>query len=402
LSKQRERTDLSKTQKLICNKCGSENVPGSTECIKCKGTQFAPPWVKAKRPLTRQASIEITTSDPQYGPIQDRITLSKWWRGGTSPQRNSSFHIVSPEQWETIERIINEEMLPLIGWRSEIDHTLRLKESLQSGHGIEDAVSDLLRQRPELLSKLLKSLDAAGLGNQEISGTVETLSQLASLMVGGTTRFRETFINLLQTLPKQSKKSLEELESLLQSWSLQQVTSVAQIVKSRLNTLELFKNRVMDEQTYEIIGDNSIHRILEKAMWMLDERYWLLQSNATLRKLIGERMSGLDKKQYGKKRPDFVCGSIEGKLIVVELKRPSKTLTIDDVNQLETYLTLAEEYSQYSSFEAYLVGNSKGPDLMRRMKHRSNIYRVRTYSDLIDETEKRYQEYFQLLEKTNE
>ncbi|AHB13471.1 hypothetical protein [Dehalococcoides mccartyi] len=402
MDESKEKADQPKEQNRICNKCGFENIPGSTECTKCKSTQFAPPWVKAKRLLTRQASIEITTSNPQYGPVQERITLSKWWRGEKPSLRDSSFHIVSPEQWETIERVINEEMLPLIGWRTEGDHSARLKESLQSGQGIEDAVSDLLRQRPELLSRLLKSLDAVGLGNQEISGTVEILAQLAALMTNSTSRFRETFINLLQTLPKQSTKSLEDLESLLQSWSLQQVTSVAQIVRSRLSTLELFKNRVMDEQTFEIIGDNSIHRILEKAMWMIDERYWLLQSNATLRKLIGEKMSELDKKQFGKKRPDFVCGSIEGRLIIVELKRPSKTLTIDDINQLETYLTLAEEYSQYTSFEAYLVGNNKDSDLIRRMKHRSNIYRVRTYSDLIDDTEKRYREYFQLLEKTNE
>ena len=66
---------------------------------------------------------------------------------------------------------------------------------------------------------------------------------------------------------------MEDLDLLLKGWSLQTITNVAQQVKSRLETIELFEKQIQDKRTFELKGDNSIHRILERAMWIVDERY---------------------------------------------------------------------------------------------------------------------------------
>jgi hypothetical protein len=49
----------------------------------------------------------------------------------------------------------------------------------------------------------------------------------------------------------------------------------------------LFEKLVLDDKTYELKGDRSIHRVLAGAMWLVDERNWLMSSNRTLRTLIG-------------------------------------------------------------------------------------------------------------------
>jgi hypothetical protein len=375
--------------KIICDKCGYPNEPGVQECVQCQSKRFAPNWVVAKRPINRQVSVDITMSNPQYGTSQKRITLSKWWPGG-----GASFNIPNATQWDAIQKIINEDLCTNMGWKSKKEQAAQIKERIKVDQEIDGTVKELVDQHPDLILKLVYSLDTEKLAQKDIDTIVEILSRLAEVISNGTAGFREACIAILQRLPKQGQKALERLEDLLQSWSLQQIVSVAQTVRARLESLELFKSQIMNERTFEIRGDNSIHRILEKAMWMIDERYWLLQSNSTLRKLIGEKMSKKDQKRYGKKRPDFVCGSVGSKLIIVELKKPSKTLTIEDLNQLETYLTISEEYStDYGSYEAYLIGNSKDSDLMRRMKHRSTNFKVWTYADLVDRTEQRYQEY---------
>ena len=110
-------------------------------------------------------------------------------------------------------------------------------------------------------------------------------------------------------------------------------------------------------------------------------------------------MSKKDKKKYGKKRPDFACGTVGEKLIIVELKRPAHELKIDDLNQLETYLTIAEEYMDFKTYEAYLMGNKKSADLQRRQKHRSNRFKIWTYTDLIKDTENRYKEFLKTIEE---
>jgi hypothetical protein len=80
--------------------------------------------------------------------------------------------------------------------------------------------------------------------------------------------------------------------------------------------------------------------------------------------------------------------------VLIELKRPSHTLEIEDLNQLETYLTIASEYStEFKSSEAYLIGQSISPDLERRKKFRSSNFHVMTFTDLISDAEKRYKDY---------
>jgi len=379
-----------KQRNRICDRCGHENEAKAIECTKCGGERFAPSWVIAKRPITNHVCVEITSSDPSYGPTTRRITLSKWW-----PGHSKNYNISNAEQWNAIQRIINTELYTYLGWKTDEEHVQNIQSSFKRGKSIEKTLKEIADTYPDLFSKLVDALDPTKIAKGDIDRLQLILSQILDVLSKGNTTFRKSFSEVLRKLPKELPKAIEQLEILLHSWSLQQITSVAQVVRSRLDTLALFKNRIADDRTFELKGDNSIHRILENAMWMIDERYWLLNSNSTLRNFIGREMSKQDKKKYGKKRPDFVCGSIGEKLIIAEIKRPSKTLNIEDLNQLEDYLTIAQDYtSDYRSFEAFLIGNRKATDLGRRLKYRSSsIFKVLTYTDLVQRTEKRYQEY---------
>ena len=379
----------------ICNRCGSENAVNAEKCAGCGSKRFAPTWVVAKREVNRQVGVEITTTNPSFGKVEKRITLSKWW-----PGNSSTFHIPNISQWQRIESIINNDLGPYIGWKTKRELLSNIKEKQKTDKAIHKDVKEIVRDYPEFLKQVVAAVDTAKLGKQDMDGLMKVLGQLADAVTDANAGFRKAFLSVVAKLPKQGQRALEDLELLLEGWSLQQITAIAQQVRSRIGTIELFKKQIKDKRTYEIRGDNSIHRILERAMWLIDERYWLLQSNATLRTFIGEEMSKKDKKKYGKKRPDFACGTVGERLIIVELKRPSHELEIDDLNQLETYLTIAEQYKKFRSFEAYLIGNKKSDDLLRRLKHRSNNFKVLTYIDLISDTEHRYREFLKTINPT--
>lgn len=392
-SKTRKRSG--RRTKKVCNRCGQENALNASSCADCGCDKFAPAWVLAKRPINRQVGVEVTTTNPDYGEVQKRITLSKWWPGGSA-----SFHIPNAGQWGQIESIINDELGPFLGWKTKQQLIQQVQEKQKAGRRTKQDLRQLVSEYPDFLKQVVASIDAAKLGKQDMDSLVAVMGQLADAASNANAGFRQAFLSVVRKLPEQGQRALEDLELLLQGWSLQQVTSIAQQVQSRIETIELFKKQIKDPRTYEIRGDNSIHRILERAMWLIDERYWLLQSNATLRTFIGDEMASADKKKYGKKRPDFACGMYGEKLIIVELKRPSHELDVDDLNQLETYITVAEQYTSTSfrSYEAYLVGNKKSQDLTRRLKHRSSNFKVRTYTDLVADTEHRYKEFLQTLD----
>ncbi len=91
----------------------------------------------------------------------------------------------------------------------------------------------------------------------------------------------------------------------MEQLTLGQITAVTSEVQRRVNLLELFKQRLHDERTYEIRGANSIHRLLESAMWIVNEHYWLMHSNETLRTIVGDEVVKKDRR-HGSKCPDFV------------------------------------------------------------------------------------------------
>jgi hypothetical protein len=225
----------------------------------------------------------------------------------------------------------------------------------------------------------------------------EAIADIAEVLVGMDEGRRKAIQKIIAKLPEQGEKALEQLADLMEELTIGQIAAVASEVKRRVGLLNLFKERVLDDRTYEIRGDGSIHRLLEQAMWIVDEHYWLMFSNSQLRTIVTEQLLKEDK-THELERPDFVCGTVDKRLILIEIKRPSHTLTVNDYQQLVRYVVLCEEYhTDHSGFDAILVGQKKSDELDRTLKVLGNRIKVKTYTDLIGDTERRYKRYLDAL-----
>lgn len=381
-------TDLPK----MCSSCGAQNEYAATACASCGKSRFEPEWVIAHRPINRQFSVQITHSNPEFGDVQRRITLSKWWPGGST-----TFHFPNAEQWHEVEQIINHDLGPQVGWKPLEALVDAASRPATTEGNAKAALEKLTTEYPGLIRKLASAIDPEKLSRQDVRTLTETLEHISGALTTANAGFREAFLSVVSRLPTQKQRALEDLDLLLQGWSLSVITNVAQQVQARLETIELFQKQIQDARTFEIRGEHSIHRILERAMWLVDEHYWLLHSNKPLRVAIGDAMAKRDKELYGDRRPDFVCGTVGDRLIILELKRPAHALNVEDLNQLETYLTVAENHFSFNSSTAYLVGAKIDDELKRRLKYRSG-FKVLFYADIIDATSKRYHAYLKSLD----
>lgn len=378
---------------IACKKCGAPSTKGSKKCSSCGHDNFEQEWVLIKHPITRNTSVQITKTSPSHGDVKARLTLSKWWPGG-----RQTFNINDISQLDGIEFGI-EKLLPYLNWKK----TEKIIEELssQSKNGTtKKADYDVINvSNPDLLRKLVEAIDTKKLGENDFETLSDVIREMGQAFSLANTGFKDAFLSVVKKLPRQTEKALEDLSLLLGNWNLQAITNVANQVKGRLETIDLFEERINDPKTLEITGDNSIHRILERSMWLVDEKHWLLHSNKTLRKQIGDKMSREDKKKWGNKRPDFVCGTSGNTLVILELKRPAHKLTVEDLNQLENYIVIAKKYSDFTSFQAYLVGNEMSEDLKNTMDVRgANKFKVLFYGDIIQKTRLRYQEYLDAID----
>lgn len=377
----------------ICDKCGSENGPRVRECKACGSTRFAPGFVRQLRKVNRNFYVQVTEPPAEATDTNYRLTLYKWW-----PGNRSTFNINTNVQWESVKNIVDNELAPFLNWRTRASIQRDLGALARDSKKAEKSLATLAQSDPKLVTRILKGIDLKKISLGDPERIADALSEIANVYVNADVSLRQAIRDLVQKLPTQGEAAIRELSNLMESLTLHQITAVASEVRRRVGLLKTFKERALDDRTYEIYGSGSIHRLLESAMWIVDERYWLMHSNSTLRTVIGRQLASKDRR-FESKRPDFVCGAVDNRLIVIELKRPSHLLTVDDLNQLERYVVIAQEYDdQLSTFEAILVGKKMDDELRRVLKLRGARFRVLTFATLIDDTERRYEQYLKELD----
>ncbi len=267
------------------------------------------------------------------------------------------------------------------------------KEIITVVENLPQAIESLPKQKrkdiPDQIIKILETEDP------------NFIYQILSAITGSSERFKLELKALLEKIPKDkgSTKGLEELGEFMDKWNLHQITSLLGIIKSRLQTLETFEQMIHDESTYEIRGDKSIHRVLEKSMWLIDDKYWIVSSNKSLRDFLGEELVKRDR-QYAKKRPDFVCVNHDNRIIILEIKRPSVELKKAEMDQAELYLRLIKKYkADKKTVEVILVGNTISDEALEISEIRTLI-KIQTYQDFLEKCRARYEQYLKIVENT--
>lgn len=256
------------------------------------------------------------------------------------------------------------------------------------------AVADLPKKSKKEIPKRIAEL----VDKQGADFAFQLLSAVDSAIPRGQERIRLALQEVIERLAKEPVVALDELTTLMDEWSLLQVTSLLNVLKGRLHAIETFEEIILDDNTYELKGDKSVHRALERSMWIFSDDYWIAQSNKTLRTLIGNDLAKEDKK-YKDNRPDFACvDAVRRGTVIVEIKRPSVELTKDEVDQAERYLRIVSKRSgSKKKPTVYLVGGKISSEA-RELSEMRGYPIVMTYQDVVENARQRYQEYLRVVE----
>ncbi len=271
------------------------------------------------------------------------------------------------------------------------------KEILET---IPEEVLEFIQNNPKATIKLISAIKIEKLDDDDIEYLKQLIEILSKSVLRANKKLKLSFQELLGRITKEKHEGMDKLSELMNTWSLVQITSLTQLIQERLNAIEMFEKVIHDEKTYELKSNSSIHRILEKSMWLIDENYWMVMSNKSLRTFIGDELVKIDA-VYKDKRPDFVCVQAGKKLIIVEIKRPSLEIGKKELDQIELYLRLIKKYKgeNYSSINAYLIGNKISQEAREVLEFRTGI-KLLTYQDIIESNRYKYQEFLKIVEES--
>ena len=254
------------------------------------------------------------------------------------------------------------------------------KKVIEKGINVNEWLSTLNAvERP-----LAKKLTNAIISNDHID--VETSTFYISTikdMYG----FQE-FQNFAQKLSEMDKLEDEDALKLLLDWKTIEEKELAKIATGRIQTIEKFEKYIAEDASETKV----IQGFLEEFPWLLDPKMSSFEREVTYSKMLKEHFPDEDLPLHDR-RIDFLCTNDSGVLHVIELKRPSITVTIKEIKQIMDYVNFIKNHcpNNISIVEGYLISDKMTIDsstqtMIDRLKP-ENIY-VKSYTDLLLEAKR--------------
>ena len=197
---------------------------------------------------------------------------------------------------------------------------------------------------------------------------------------------------ILDNVVELTTEERSDMADLLDKVELSNMLEMQQLIIDRLQAIQDFKTLLFDKDRYVNEVDH-VQKFIEKHYWFFGEQYRLVTAEEpnfeeALRRYLNIvsdcyyekgtiKMDSPDRKKQMdifavRQMPD---GEIK-KCIVVELKRPSVVLGMEELNQIKKYFKTIRSDSRFNAtnieWEFYLVGNDYDNDIKNEIENAKN------------------------------
>lgn len=217
--------------------------------------------------------------------------------------------------------------------------------------------------------------------------------------------FEDTsFFALLRALAETGDEQREQVLRLVTELDVFETVRLAEIARARVKVIQKF--RLMIESNVPEKPD--LQDFLFEHPWLLNNEYLVVEHEKALETLIIEHFK-LDPEadEDSDRRVDFFCVSTRGRYIVVEVKRPSKTIGKAEVSQIIDYVQFLREQAptggtaeaQHANvYTGVLVGHRVSPAGQRWAKTAAKeSILVRSWIELLDVAERTHRDFLNIV-----
>ncbi len=182
---------------------------------------------------------------------------------------------------------------------------------------------------------------------------------------------RENILTILESVTKLDEDERKELAETLKNTELKHIVSLVRFLENRFKIISTLKILVFELEKFTNERDH-IQKVIESNYWLFGEQYHLVSADENFEILLHNylhfletknkkpNISSLNKKNK-LKRPDiFICqqnfypdpttdSDVIEENIIVELKRPSIVIGVEQFRQIENYMRFIVEEEQFNS-----------------------------------------------------
>jgi len=163
---------------------------------------------------------------------------------------------------------------------------------------------------------------------------------------------------VLRHLAEANRSDISSVADALAEFGLVEMVYLVEQAKARYIFLDELETLGQKPEALEI----SMHKAIEKNLWILGPQYTLFSSNKTLARQASTYMDQKFTGKRAKNRPDLLLNEdLDGRALLIEFKRPSHSLNHDDYQQATSY---RHDLSKILSkpIEVLVIGGRRSPD----------------------------------------
>lgn len=192
--------------------------------------------------------------------------------------------------------------------------------------------------------------------------------------------------------------TLEEIEEISQDWEKIEIYEMSKIAMGRIETINRFENFIKNNAS----ETKEIQPFLEKFPWILDPRMTKFDREVTFSKILKENFPDQELEERNR-RIDFICSNVNGKVHIIELKRPNIKLTNKEINQaLEYHEFLIRNRTEIDEIKTFLVSDniqlSHTDKMLYNALNAQGILTIRTYTDMLHEARHYHKQFLNAIE----
>ena len=224
----------------------------------------------------------------------------------------------------------------------------------------------------------------------------------------------DAFWEIAENLTETELEDVGRILELFREWQIVEAKEMAKVTRGRIKTIEKLQN-LIEENALEV---PTLHDFLKEFPWVIDPRWTLIEDELTYSQVLRNQFPIDESVPENNRRIDFLCVRESTNLVVVEIKRPESKASVDELNQIEEYVSFMRDYVrrttdpeyQYEAVTGYLLcGNLVDTYQVREKRQNlssASIY-IRRYGDLLGTVRRIHNEFLerysqlQKIKKTN-
>jgi hypothetical protein len=145
---------------------------------------------------------------------------------------------------------------------------------------------------------------------------------------------RDEYWEVLKAIHAAEKRDVQYFADALTVFGLLELVLVGRQAASRLELLDSLDKLTSKPETLE----RQLHQVIDHNLWLLGSEYALVSSNKTMKTIVEKYTEENYTGEHATKRPDLLLLSeMRGSHLLIEFKRPNKTINRDDETQAQKY-----------------------------------------------------------------